>query len=83
MDAAPIPLPGCLPAAACLKALNNCFLLCKVRFRATYVPIFAVYEKRIKTQFLGLTMLRQSRSPRFKPWIRTSAVATLEAKGML
>ena len=31
----------------------------------------------------GFTMLRQSRSPRRRPWISTSAVATLEAKGML
>ena len=31
----------------------------------------------------GLTMLRQSRSPRRRPWISTSAVATLEAKAML
>ncbi len=33
--------------------------------------------------FLGLTIFRQSRSPRRRPWMSTSAVATLEAKGML
>ena len=32
---------------------------------------------------LGLTMFRQSRSPRSMPSTSISAVATLEAKGML
>ena len=34
-------------------------------------------------QFWGCTMSRQSRSPRSRPWIRTSAVAMLVAIGML
>ena len=37
----------------------------------------------VGTQYLGLRMFRQSRSPRSRPWIRTSAVAILVATGML
>ena len=32
--------------------------------------------------FWGFTILRQSRSPRRKPWTSTSAVAALVAKGI-
>ena len=37
----------------------------------------------VKGLVLGLMISRQSRSPRSRPWMRISAVATLVAKGML
>ena len=59
---------------------------CKAEEKVTIFPGFFGKFRSLCPYFLasfGLTMLRQSRSPHFRPWIRTSAVAILLAKGIL
>lgn len=81
-DAARIPLPEYLPVPAHPESSQQKSLsLCK----ALRTVLVSDQGGELKQDYLlwGLTMLRQSRSPRRRPWISTSAVAALEAKGML
>ena len=73
------PSCGCTPTKARPKAQTG---RNKVEKRAAEHSA-ALAVSKLLLQCCGLMMVRQSRSPCSRPWIRTSAVAMLVATGML